>query len=159
MIEEKFKEYNEPPEYYVMPRVRFHPSLTRDDLLDLVKADMGKIRPDCKLNWKQTDLVIFVEILKRNCYLSIFRNFNSRQKYNWQEHHKRTTAPKPELEPVMIKIPEEIKKVEPVTERKLELEPVITKIPEETKTDEPVTEPKPEVITVETEPVTVPELK
>lgn len=89
MIETKFVELNEPAEYYVMPRVRFHPSIDRDDLLDMVKEQMIATRPDCKLNWKQTDLVIFVEILKRNCYLSIFTDWNVRQKYNWQEYHKR----------------------------------------------------------------------
>ena len=46
MIESKFAEFSEPAEYYVMPRVRFHSSLDRDDLLEIVKSKMGEIRPD-----------------------------------------------------------------------------------------------------------------
>ena len=91
MIETKFIEFSEPAEYYIMPRVRFHSSLDRDDLMNMVKEQMTRLRPDCKLNWKQTDIVIFVEVLKRNCYLSIFKDWNARQKYNWQEYHKRMT--------------------------------------------------------------------
>ncbi len=43
------------------------------------------------LDWKKTDDVIFVEVLKKNCYIGIFKDWLPRQKYNWQEFHKRNT--------------------------------------------------------------------
>jgi len=94
MIEIRFKQLDEPAEYYVMPRVRFHSSLDRDILLEIVKEKMKELRPGCQLNWKQTKCVIFVEVLKRRCYLSVFRDWNERQKYNWQEFHKRQSQAK-----------------------------------------------------------------
>lgn len=92
LIDSKFAELNEPDEYYIMPRVRFHPSLERDHLLELVREAMTEKRPDCKLNWKNYSTVIFVEVLKKNCYIGIFTQWTDRTKYNWQEHHKRATA-------------------------------------------------------------------
>jgi hypothetical protein len=41
------------------------------------------------LDWKKTNDVIFVEVLKKNCYIGIFKDWLPRQKYNWQEFHKR----------------------------------------------------------------------
>ena len=76
-------------EYYVMPRVRFHSSLDRDQLLALTKNVMQEVKPEVTLNWKNTQTIIFVEVLKRNCYMAILKDWSSRQKYNWQEYHKR----------------------------------------------------------------------
>ena len=89
MIKEDFP--SEVDEYYVMPRVRFHSSLDRDQLLGLTKNVMKEMKPDVVLNWKNTDTVIFIEVLKRNCYLTVLRDWTGRQKYNWQEYHKRST--------------------------------------------------------------------
>ena len=44
MIEIRFKQLDEPAEYYVMPRVRFHSSLDRDILLEIVKEKMKELR-------------------------------------------------------------------------------------------------------------------
>lgn len=89
LIKEDFP--SEVDEYYVMPRVRFHSSLDRDQLLGLTKNVLKEMKPDVVLNWKNTDTVIFIEVLKRNCYLTILRDWTGRQKYNWQEYHKRQT--------------------------------------------------------------------
>ena len=45
---------------------------------------MTEKRPDCKLNWKNYQTIIFIEVLKRNCYLGIFQHWLDRTKYNWQ---------------------------------------------------------------------------
>ena len=92
MIKEDFP--SEVDEYYVMPRVRFHSSLDRDQLLGLTKNVMKEMKPGVVLNWKNTDTVIFIEVLKRNCYLTILRDWTGRQKYNWQEYHKRQSQNK-----------------------------------------------------------------
>ena len=97
VVDDKFPQFGEPEEYYIMPRVRFHPSIERDDLLDLTKSVMLEKRPDAKLNWKNYSTIIFVEILKSNCYIGFFRDWIKRTKYNWQEHHKRKSKYKVRL--------------------------------------------------------------
>ena len=52
VLDKKWKDLGDPSEYYIMPRSRFHKSIERDHILDLVKETMTTIRPDCQLNWK-----------------------------------------------------------------------------------------------------------
>jgi len=91
LIDVKFPKLNEPSEYYIMPRVRFHPSIERDHLLEIARETMKEKRPECQLNWKNYSTIIFLEVLKKNCYIGIFTEWTNRTKYNWQEHHKRKT--------------------------------------------------------------------
>ena len=52
VLEKKMVDLAEPEEYYIMPRSRFHASIDRDHILEVVRDTMTEIRPDCKLNWK-----------------------------------------------------------------------------------------------------------
>ena len=105
---------------------RFHPSIERDDLLELVKSVMREKRPQAALNWKNTKTIIFVEILKSNCYIGLFTDWIPRTKYNWNEHHKRkmshndSESKKAKAEAEVSKQPET--KVEEVKEPEVEKE-------------------------------------
>merc|ERR1712157_272213 len=59
---------------------------------------MKEKRPDCQLNWKNYSTIVFLEVLKKNCYIGIFTDWTDRTKYNWQEHHKRKTEAKKSTE-------------------------------------------------------------
>lgn len=48
LIDVKFPKLNEPSEYYIMPRVRFHPSIERDHLLEIARETMKEKRPECQ---------------------------------------------------------------------------------------------------------------
>ena len=43
VLEKKMADLGEPEEYYIMPRSRFHKSIERDHILDLVKVGCPKI--------------------------------------------------------------------------------------------------------------------
>ena len=66
------------------------------------------------LDWSKTDDVIFVEVLKKNCYIGIFKDWLPRQKYNWQEFHKRKTE-------ALKKKDEKIEQIETNKEEKAEV--------------------------------------
>ena len=51
LIDVKFPKLNEPSEYYIMPRVRFHPSIERDHLLEIARETMKEKRPECQECW------------------------------------------------------------------------------------------------------------
>jgi len=76
-------------DYHVMTRARFHSSLDSQELKTIVIGVVKEVRPEMNLDWKKTNDVIFVEVLKKNCYIGIFKDWLPRQKYNWQEFHKR----------------------------------------------------------------------
>ncbi|CAG5099342.1 Oidioi.mRNA.OKI2018_I69.XSR.g16463.t1.cds [Oikopleura dioica] len=79
-------------DYHVMTRARFHSSLDSQAVKTMVIGVVKEARPDMTIDWKKTDDVIFVEVLKKNCYIGIFKDWLPRQKYNWQEYHKRKTG-------------------------------------------------------------------
>jgi len=78
-------------DYHVMTRARFHSSLDSQEVKTIVIGVVKEVRPEMNLDWKKFDDVIFVEVLKKNCYIGIFKDWLPRQKYNWQEFHKRKT--------------------------------------------------------------------
>merc|ERR1711990_343417 len=78
----------------------------RDHLLEIARDTMKEKRPDCQLNWKNYSTIVFLEVLKKNCYIGIFTDWTDRTKYNWQEHHKRKTEAKKSTENAPENVPE-----------------------------------------------------
>ena len=78
LIDVKFPKLNEPSEYYIMPRVRFHPSIERDHLLEIARETMKEKRPECQECCHQIKMT-------RKSHNYIRMNINSTKKVKLEE--------------------------------------------------------------------------
>ncbi|XP_053213466.1 THUMP domain-containing protein 1-like [Panonychus citri] len=68
--------------YYIIPKVRANNSITREEIIEAICEACSEKRPSWTPDFEDAKLTIVVNIVNKNCCLSILENFNSFKKYN-----------------------------------------------------------------------------